>query len=152
MIALVATVVAWTTRRHVAAARLALGQAALERGHEAQRRVLRRGEHLDDADGAGLAVDQRGVRERAADVDADTQGAHQALRRALGGGGGGVERLGLGIHDHAVDGAGALGRDLALGHVHGHALGGALERRLGAAAARRLHAHDVVRLQLEGDL
>src|SRR4029453_11153658 len=68
-------------RRHVAAARLAFGEAALEGGHETQRRILRRGEHLDDADGAGLAVDQRGVRERSADVDADTQGAHQALRR-----------------------------------------------------------------------
>mgnify|MGYP003693898757 CR=1 FL=1 len=37
-----------------------------------------RGEHLDDADGAGLAVDQRGVGERPADVDADAQRAHQA--------------------------------------------------------------------------
>src|SRR5439155_15131525 len=56
---------------HVAATRLALGEAALERGHEAMRRILRGREHLDDADGAGLAVDQRGVGEGAADVDAD---------------------------------------------------------------------------------
>src|SRR4029453_9077095 len=67
-------------RRPVAAARLAFGQAALERGHEPQRRILRRGEHLDHADGAGFAVDQGGVGECPADVDADTQGAHQALR------------------------------------------------------------------------
>ena len=65
---------------HVAATRLALGEAALERGHEALRRILRGREHLDDADGAGLAVDQRGVGEGAADVDADSQRAHQARR------------------------------------------------------------------------
>ena len=66
---------------HVAASGLALGEAALERGHEALRRILRGREHLDDADGAGLAVDQRGVGEGAADVDADPQRTHQ-MRRA----------------------------------------------------------------------
>jgi hypothetical protein len=65
---------------HVAAVRLALGEAASERGHEALGRVLRGRQHFDHADGAGLAVDERGVGEGAADVDADAQRAHQARR------------------------------------------------------------------------
>jgi hypothetical protein len=66
--------------RHVAAARLALREAALEGTHEALRRILGRGEDFDHADGAGHPVDQRGVRERAADIDADAQRAHHARR------------------------------------------------------------------------
>src|SRR5262249_7550473 len=57
-----------------------LGEATLERGHEALRRVLRCREHLDDADGASLGIDQRGVGEGAADVDADSQRGHRERR------------------------------------------------------------------------
>jgi hypothetical protein len=62
--------------RHVTA-RLAAGQPRSSAA-TAQRRILRRGEHLDDTDGAALAVDERDVGEGAADVDADAQRAHQA--------------------------------------------------------------------------
>src|SRR5215510_14747508 len=66
---------------HVAASGLALREAALQRGHEALRRVLGGREHLDDADGARLAIDERGVGEHATDVDADPERTHQ-MRRA----------------------------------------------------------------------
>jgi hypothetical protein len=42
----------------------------VERGHHALGQVARRGRHLGHADGAARLVDQRHIRERAADVDA----------------------------------------------------------------------------------
>ncbi len=57
-------------RGHVAAARAALGQPALQRGHEAAGGVFRRGEHLHHPGLAGAPVHQRRVGERAPDVDA----------------------------------------------------------------------------------
>src|SRR6266542_3145078 len=64
----------------------------------------------------------------------------------------GVEGLGGRIHDHAVDGASALLRDLALGYIGGHPRRVALDRRFSASAAGRLHADHVTGGQLECDL
>jgi hypothetical protein len=52
----------------------AVCQRALDRGHEPSRRVGGRGQRLRDRNASGLFVDQRCVRERAADVDGHTYG------------------------------------------------------------------------------
>ena len=69
MIAFVATVVAWTTKLTCAGLHAAVGERALDGLHEALRRIRGRRQHLRDRDTARLLVDQRRVRERAADVD-----------------------------------------------------------------------------------
>ena len=148
MIALVATVVAWTTNVTSPASTDALGERALGRLHESLGGVGRRRQHLGDRDLARLLVDQGGIGERASDVDRQSHAHVVALLSSMVA----CSSMRRSVDRDQVLLARPLGADLAFEDVAQHARRIALLRRPVATAAAAADADDVARDELGGAL